>query len=507
MMIVALFNYLLSFLIAHWNTESFAKDDFIYGQFPSYFRWGIGTSSYQIEGAWNLDGKGENVWDNFTHTSPSPIKDSSTGDIACDSYHKYEEDAKLVKSIGVDFYRFSISWSRILPLGTKEKVNQAGIDYYNNLINSLLHHEVSPVISIHHWDLPQPLQDIGGWVNEDLIEHFGDFARILYQNFGDRVKQWFTFNEAWVICVMGYGDGIFAPGIKEISETPYKCIHTILKAHARAYRIYDEEFKSQQKGQVGITIDSGWLEPSDPNNPEDIEASERALQFKFGMFASPIVFGKYPDIVRKRVDERSKQEGRSTSRLPSFDKYWTDYIKGSYDIIGLNHYSSYLVTPASSDPGPGWYGDQDTATSQDPSWPETGSTWLRPVPWGFRKVLNWIKNTYNNPPLIVTENGYSDLPNVVLNDYGRIEYYKGYINNLLKAVIVDGCNVRGYSAWSLMDNFEWASGYTERFGLHNRERIPKESVKFLKNVFRSNGFRRPNLPWDRQSKEQCDIAA
>jgi len=197
--------------------------------------------------------------------------------------------------VQVDFYRFSISWSRILPLGTTEKVNQAGIEYYNSLINSLIQHEITPVITMHHWDMPMPLQNAGGWVNEEMIEHFGNFARVLYKNFGERVKQWFTFNEAWVICVMGYGDGFFAPGIKEISETPYVCIHTILKAHARAYRIYEEEFKDKQKGQVGITIDSGWLEPSDPNNPEDIKASERALQFKvWSLKCDDVIKNMYP---------------------------------------------------------------------------------------------------------------------------------------------------------------------------------------------------------------------
>lgn len=191
---------------------------------------------------------------------------------------------KIKKNIyfQADFYRFSISWTRILPNGTTNFINQAGIDYYNKLINSLIQHNVTPVVTIHHWDASEQLQKTGGWVNEEMIEHFGNFARLLYQSFGDRVKLWFTFNEAWVICVMGYGDGVFAPGIKDIAETPYVCSHNILKAHARAYRIYEKEFKHKQKGQVGITIDSGWLEPADPNNPEDIEASERALHFKVG---------------------------------------------------------------------------------------------------------------------------------------------------------------------------------------------------------------------------------
>jgi lactase-phlorizin hydrolase len=471
-----------------------AEDEFLYDVFPEGFLWGFATASYQIEGGWNADGKGENIWDNYTHKVPSPIFDNSTGDVACDSYNKYKEDVQLLKNIGADYYRFSISWSRVLPRGTIEVINQAGLDYYNNLINELIANDIIPMVTLYHWDLPQPLQDIGGWPNEELIQHFTDYSRLLYRTFGDRVKYWITFNEAFVFCQLGYGYGAHAPGIADPAEQPYQCAHTVLKSHAMAYRIYEREFKATQGGKVGITIDSGWYEPA-TNSSEDIEAAERSIQFKHGWFASPVFFGKYPDVMRKYVDEKSFNEGRPVSRLPKFDAGWTLLLKGSLDFLGLNHYTTEL-TSATTGGGPGWDGDQNTRNFQDPSWEGSASSWLKVVPWGFRKLLNWINKTYGNPTLYVTENGFSDVGG--LNDTGRVNYYTQYINNALKAVKLDGCNVVSYTAWSLMDNFEWARGYSERFGVHfvdytspDRTRTPKESANVLKKIFADNGFPQP----------------
>lgn len=496
---VALFGVFSTIKAHSVKLDKIKQDEWLWDTFPEGFQWGFATASYQIEGAWDEDGKGPNIWDEFTHRAVSPIQNGDTGDVACDSYHKYRDDVQMLKNMGADYYRFSLSWSRILPRGTLDVINQAGIDYYNNLIDLLIENGITPMITLYHWDLPLPLQEqYGGWPSDELVEHFANYARLVFGIFGDRVKSWITFNEAWVVCMQGYAYGVMAPGIREPAEAPYKCAHTILKSHARAYRIYEAEYKASQGGKVGITLDSGWYEPADPENPAHVEAAERAVQFKHGWFGSPVFFGKYPDVMRELVDRKSQEEGRNSSRLPSFDPAWSLYIKGTWDFLGLNHYTTELVEPATGG-SPGWGGDQDTRTFQDPSWPPSASDWLKVVPWGFRKLVNWIKNTYDNPELYVTENGFSDDNSVGLEDTRRIDYYNGYINNLLKAVVLDGCKVTAYTAWSLMDNFEWARGYSERFGTHwvnftdpERPRIPKASSVVLRQIFADNGFPDPN---------------
>ncbi|OXA40455.1 myrosinase 1 [Folsomia candida] len=473
------------------------EDEFLYGKFPPGFKWGLSVASYQTEGAYQEDGKGVSIWDTFTHQTPSPILDESNGDIACLSYHKSEEDVQLLKNMGATTYRFSLSWARILPNGTVDNINAKGIEYYDKLINLLIKNGIEPVVTLYHWDLPQHLQDLtGGWPSEEMIPYFVQYAELAFSKFGDRVKTWTTFNEAWVVCLIGYGEGVFAPGIKEISETPYKCAHTILKAHAQTYRMFDEKFRPKFGGKLGIVIDSGWYIAADENDPKDVDAVERALQFKHGLFASPLVFGKYPDIVRKYVDEKSQNEGRSSSRLPTFDEEWSTFLSGGVvDFLGLNHYTTQMVSAKPTRGPPSWYTDQDLSTYQDDAWPKSASSWLRVVPSGFRHILNWIKNTYGNIEVLVTENGFSDTADADWNDDDRVNYFKQYTNNMLKAVTIDGCNVTGYLGWSLLDNFEWASGYTERFGVHwvnfsdpDRTRTPKKSAAFLKELFTNNGF-------------------
>lgn len=475
-----------------------AEDEFIYGTFPDDFIWGFATAAYQIEGAYNEDGKGQNIWDTFSHQNPSPIKDNSTGDVACDSYHKYKEDVQLLKKAGADYYRFSVSWARVLPTGRlADGVNPKGMEYYSNLIDELIANGIEPMITFYHWDLPQTLQDVGGWTNETIVQHFGDYTRLLYGNFGNRVKRWITFNEAWVFCVQGYGDGQHAPGIINISTEPYQCIHNVLKSHGTAYRIYDGEFRAVQQGQVGITLDATWYEPKNASDPADVEAAERTMVFRHGWLAFPIYFGDYPEIMRSTIDFKSVMEGRNESRLPRFDDHWKQVIHGSADFLGLNTYTTELVTPEIR-LDQGWFGDKDTQTGQDPEWESTASAWFKVVPWGFRKLLVWINKTYGNPLVLVTENGYSENGDVGLNDTLRSKFFRNYINEMLKAVVLDGCNVKSYTAWSIMDNYEWASGYTERFGSHyvdysspNRTRIPKDSVATLRQIFADNGFPAP----------------
>ena len=229
-------------------------------------------------------GKGPSIWDHFVHQSSSPVKGNATGDTACDSYHKYKEDVKILKHAGADFYRFSISWPRVIPTGRiGDGVNTKGLQYYSALINELIANGIEPMVTMYHWDLPQALQEEGGWLNESTAEHFADYARLLYGNFGHRVGKWITFNEVWAFCVLGYERTAHAPGVGDSSDGGYRCVHNVLKAHALAYRIYDAEFRAVQEGQIGISLDSVWYEPEDPNNSQHVDAAERAITFRVGL--------------------------------------------------------------------------------------------------------------------------------------------------------------------------------------------------------------------------------
>ncbi|KAK5649856.1 hypothetical protein RI129_000885 [Pyrocoelia pectoralis] len=393
--------------------------------FPKNFKFGVSTASYQIEGAWNVSGKGENIWDRMTHEHPNWIKDRTNGDIACDSYHQWKTDIELIKNLDVDFYRFSLSWSRI--------------------INELLKNNIQPIITIYHWDLPQPIQNEGGWPNIVTAEYFVDYAKVAFELFGDRVKTWITFNEPIEICRSGYGGGGDAPHIFSSGISDYLCGRTLLIAHAKVYHLYDRYYRHIQKGNVGITISSGWYEPKS-NNPKDIEAAELSLKMTFGWWANPIFskIGDYPLVMKERIANISRAQHFKRSRLPNFNKEEIKFIQGTSDFLGLNHYTTVLASYA---PLPDII-----------PWIPSAVAWFHDVPWGFRRLLNWIRREYNNPPLFVTENGYPDVGQH--NDSGRIHYLQGYLDELLKAILVDDCNVYAYSVWSVLDNMEWTQGYT-----------------------------------------------
>jgi lactase-phlorizin hydrolase len=411
----------------------------------------------------------------------SNIVDGQAADVACDSYHKYPEDIRILKNLGVNFYRFSISWPRIIPTGRlADGVNQAGIDYYNKLIDGLLAEGIQPFVTLYHWDLPLGLLDEGGWLNASIADHFGDYSRVAFREFGDRVKLWLTFNEPLVFCLADFSYGT-RNSFKEPPEKPYICGHHVVLAHAVSYRIYEKEFKPSQNGTLGITLNTDWAEPADPDKWEDRAASRRAMYFTFGWWADPIVHGRYPLIMRELIDKRDEEAGRLQSRLPTFDANWTEIIKGSTDFLGINHYSSHTVEPAEE----GRWIDGDAHVKRN--------GWFV-APWGFRKLLNWIHDEYHLP-IYVTENGWGAPASEGLDDQVRLDYYVSYINDVLKAVKLDGADVRGYSAWSLIDNYEWSAGFTSRYGIHyvnfsdpNLERVPKASAHKLKEIFANHGF-------------------
>ncbi|PNF23657.1 Myrosinase 1 [Cryptotermes secundus] len=460
-------------------------------RFPQNFSFSAATSSYQVEGGWNEDGKGVNIWDSETHKHPELISDFSNGDVAADSYHKYTEDIKLLKDLGVQFYRFSISWPRILPNGHVTLVNQAGIHYYNNIINGLLAYGIQPMVTMYHWDLPQALQNLGGWTNIYMVECFEDYARLLYKLFGDRVRWWITINEPLIISQGYAGEKGRAPNINAPGTGDYLTIKTMVLAHARAYRVYLREFKDTQKGKVGIALNINWYEAY-ANNSEDISAAERTIQYELGLYANPIfsTTGDYPPDLKERIAQNSKAEGFRRSRLPSFTQQEISYIRGTWDFFGLNHYTTVWALAALREPVDLRMKDFGAERIQDPSCPRGSSKWLMTVPWGFRKILRWIKQKYNNPPVFVTECGYSD--DGRLQDEERVKYYVEYLREMLKAMYYDGCNVIGFTAWTLLDSFEWRGGYRERFGLFyvnfsdpTRPRIAKESARVYKEIVRT----------------------
>ncbi|KAL1492251.1 hypothetical protein ABEB36_012728 [Hypothenemus hampei] len=423
---------------------------------PPGLKFGVATASYQIEGGWNADGKGENIWDRFTHEDNLKIKDNSTGDVACDSYHLWKKDVDLLEELEVDFYRFSLSWSRILPNGFSNYINTRGIAYYNNLIDLLVKKGIEPVVTLYHWDLPQPIQDLGGWTNSITAQYFGDFARIAFDHFGDRVKIWITINEPASICVGPYEFNDGAPNVKSPGIGSYLCGQNILLAHATAYRIYQSEFRHIQNGKVGFTIDSIWAEPKDNNSKVDLEAAEREMQMSFGWFINPIFSdkGDYPDIMKFRIKNASVLQNFTTSRLPQLSEDEIRFIQGSADFLGVNHYHTWLVTLKVYPPNEiSFEADKGTELLKDPTWKDPDI-----LPWGLTNLLNWIKLRYNNPLVYITENGIGDSTGT-LTDTKRIQYLQEYINATLVA-INQGCNVARYTVWSLMDNMEWTNGYT-----------------------------------------------
>lgn len=385
----------------------------------------------------------------MTHYFPEKISDNSSGDIACDSYHKYKRDVEMLVELGVDFYRFSISWARIMPNGLANDINQNGIDYYNNLIDALLQKNITPMVTMYHWDLPQYLQNIGGWVNPRMVNAFRDYARVLYDNFGDRVKLWTTFNEPTLICRHGYA-GNLAPHLGMSGLVDYQCSHNLLKAHAKAYHLYNDEYRTAQQGKVGIVLESPYYYSGDENE----EVRDRTFQFQLGYYAHPIFHskGNYPQVMIDRIAERSEAEGFRRSRLPAFTAEEIASLRGSADYLGLNHYGSSTTyyTEEGEIGEPSFYLDQGTATGFVSS-SELAAN-------GLRLLLGWIMDEYDKPEVIITENGYSDGGGT--EDTDRKNYYQNYLNAVLGALLEDNVNVVGYTAWSLMDNFEWGGGYT-----------------------------------------------
>ncbi|XP_072379886.1 myrosinase 1-like isoform X2 [Diabrotica undecimpunctata] len=457
-------------------------------KFPDNFPFGVATSAYQIEGAWNIDGKGESIWDSYVHRVPSPILNGDTGDIACDSYYKYKEDVRLAAELGIKLFRFSISWSRVLPTGKTDNISEAGLKYYKDLVKEILKYNMVPVATIYHWDLPQRLYDEGiQWSNVSLVPYIVDYARVVIKNLPD-VQYWITINEPKQVCHYGYGTTLLAPGLNSSGVLEYDCAYVLVKSHAAIYRMYKKEFPNY-KAPMSIVIDCQWIDPL-TNSPKDQEAAERQRQFECGLYLNPVFNGDWPKVVKDRIAFRSAKANLTKSRLPAFTKKEIKEIKGTHDFLGLNHYYTMLAREEASEAPfdeTSSQNDVGTVDSFDPKWVVESNGLFVIVPSGAFKVLRWIKKTYGNQNILITEIGMSD-NGTYLNDQDRIDFYTEYFCNILDAMD-DGVNVIGIIYWSLMDNFEWFNGYGSHFGLYhvdfkdsNRTRHPKESVGFAKKL-------------------------
>jgi beta-glucosidase/6-phospho-beta-glucosidase/beta-galactosidase len=479
------------------------------GRFPPNFLFGAATAAYQVEGAAFEGGRGLSIWDEFSHLQ-GKVFNNDHGDVAVDQYHRYEADIAMMKSMGLKVYRFSISWSRILPNGTLP-VNQVAIDYYSSFINALLEADIVPFVTLYHWDLPIALHyQLGGWLNSDISTHFQQYADVCFKAFGDRVKHWITFNEPWAFAWLGYGLGSHAPGrcsdrarcaAGDSAREPYVVGHNVLLAHAHAVKLYRTKYASQQ-GRIGITLNCDWTTPL-TSRDEDVAAAQRGVEFQLGWFADPIFLGDYPASMKAWIGDR----------LPEFTDSEKKLLHGSHDFFGLNHYSTSfayasndtVATFTDADPNlssrpplAGWLYDRGlkttfVGTDGQLIGPKADCTWHAVVPWGFGKLLRWIHHRYNAPSIFITENGVA-VPNEsalslkdALNDNFRVNFYRSYLRAMSDAM-ASGVRVEGYMAWSFLDNFEWADGYNKRFGMvyvdykNGLTRHPKASSRWYSKL-------------------------
>ncbi|KAI5660192.1 hypothetical protein M9H77_28985 [Catharanthus roseus] len=480
----------------------FSDDDIDLGglsrkSFPPGFIFGTATSAYQVEGMASKEGRGPSIWDVFI-TQPGFEPNNATGEVSVDQYHRYKDDIDLLANYNFEAYRFSISWSRIFPEGSG-RVNPKGVAYYNRLIDYMLEKGITPYANLNHYDLPQALQEkYGGWLSEEVVKDFADYAEFCFKTFGDRVKNWFSFNEPRVVAALGYDTGFFAPGrcskafgdCKEgdSSTEPYMVAHNLIKCHAAASLRYRLKYQAQQQGKFGILLDFVWYEPH-TRSKLDNYAAQRARDFHVGWFLHPLVYGEYPKTMQNIVGDR----------LPKFTQTEVEMIKGSFDYVGINQYTAYYMYHVpQNNTSIGYQQDWQCGFAYDkngvPIGPRAHSDWLYNVPWGLYKAIMYVKERYGNPTVILAENGMDQPGDVTLPDAlidtERIEYYKSYLKEL-KKTIEHGANVIGYMAWSLMDNFEWRLGYTSRFGItyidwDTLDRYPKLSAHWFQKLLRRN---------------------
>ena len=448
--------------------------------FPRDFKWGTATSSYQIEGAPTAGGKGPSVWDSFSHIE-GKIKNGDTGDTACDHYHLWRDDIELLKKLGVNAYRFSISWPRIFPTGKENEPNQIGLDFYSRLVDTLLENKITPFITLNHWDIPQGLEDIGGWPERDIVHEFVKYSYHVSKHLGDRVRNWITHNEPWCVSYLGYIEGHKPPGLINKWSKSLATAHHLLLSHGMAI---PEIRNNSKQSEIGITLNLNTAIPASGSTYD-----EDACRFFDGQFnrlyLNPLYNNEYPDDVFEYLKIKSLISESDLNFIKQGD---LNIISTKTDFLGVNYYSRAVIRNEEID-------EKNNLPRNVDMGPKTDFGW-EIYPPGIYDLLMKLKNEYKVQNIYITENGcsYGDGPNSEgkINDKRRIEYYHSHLTELKRA-IEDGAPCNGYFAWSLMDNFEWAQGFSQRFGLiwvdfETLERIPKDSYYWYKKYISANGL-------------------
>jgi len=439
--------------------------------FPPGFLWGAATSAYQVEGSPLADGAGPSIWHRFVRT-PGFVKNGDTGDIACDHYRRMKDDVALMKQLGLTAYRFSIAWARVLPEG-RGRVNEAGLGFYERLVDTLLEHGIEPLATLYHWDLPVALDDRGGWLNPDVADWFADYASVMYKRLDGRVRKWATLNEPWVVTDGGYLQGTLAPGHKNRFEAPIAS-HQLMRSHGKAVQAY----RAHGKHEVGIVVNLAPKHAAS-DKPEDVAAARRADAYMNRQYLDPIFLGRYPD-------EMTEIFGEAWPQWPADD---FKLIGQKIDFVGINYYMRDMIRHD----GAAWPVHTGVAPQSQSTYTDTG--W-EVHPQGLTEILVWLKKRYGNIPQYVTENGaaFYDPPKATdgrVNDPLRLGYYRQHLRAIHDA-IEQGVDLRGYCAWSLLDNLEWSLGYSKRFGIvhvnfDTQERTLKDSAHFYSKVIATNG--------------------
>jgi beta-glucosidase len=428
--------------------------------FPAGFAWGAATAAYQTEGAATEDGRGESIWDRFT-ALPGHVANGETGLVACDSYHRYPEDVRLMRELGLDAYRFSIAWPRIVPEG-RGRVNPAGLDFYDRLIDELLANGIEPFPTLYHWDLPQPLENDGGWPARHTVDAFAEYVEVVVARLGDRVSRWITQNEPWVVAWLGYGRGEHAPG-RRSDRHALAAAHHVLLSHGRALEVIRRE---RPDAKVGITID---VIPTHPLTAaeEDVIATREEDGFRNRWILDPVLRGSYPEDMVRRFEKT----------LPPVEDGDLEAISAPLDFLGVNYYRRHIVRAGPAGP----------IVVEVEGGEHTAVGW-EVYPDGLYELLVRLHEDYDPPPLYVTENGaaFGDTRrNGTVEDPQRTSYLERHLSAVARA-IEGGVSVNGYFVWSLLDNFEWARGYAPRFGLvyvdyGTLERVPKQSYHWYRD--------------------------
>jgi len=440
-------------------------------EFPNGFLWGAATSAYQIEGSPTADGAGRSIWHRFSHT-PGMTVGGDTGDVACDHYHRWKDDIALLGELGMKAYRFSIAWGRVLPDGTGT-VNGRGLAFYERLVDALLERGITPLVTLYHWDLPEALDDRGGWLNPDIAMWFAEYTRAVVRTLGDRVPMWVTLNEPWVVMDGGYMFGGLAPGHRNVFEAA-RVTHNLLRAHGAGM----QAIRAESRAAAGLVVN---LEPkyAASESVEDRAATARADAYMNRQYLDPALLGRYPEELTTIFGKGWITPGPDDMRL----------IQQPLDFVGVNYYSRGVTR---ADPGDWLLG---AAKVRQPQHAYTEMEW-EVYPAGLSDVLNWVRERYGDIPLYVTENGaaFADRPSAagaMLEDTPRVSYFREHLRAAHRAIAA-GVPLRGYFAWSLLDNYEWSFGYSKRFGIvhvdfQTQRRTPKRSARFYADVIRTNG--------------------